>query len=463
MADTAPPASLQNHNSQQLPKKVGPGDFERLKLIGQGDVGKVYLVRLKNTKHMFAMKVLSKQEMIARNKLKRCLTEREILATVDYPFIVTLYYCFQSPDHLFLVMDYCTGGEFFRMLKSQPDRRIPEDWVRFYAAEVLLALEYLHSCGFIYRDLKPENILLHDTGHIMLTDFDLSKQAAVTAPVVKQSFFSNLLGSGSKGGAGCIVIDTNSFVGTEEYIAPEVIKGSGQSSAVDWWTFGILIYEMAYGFTPFKGDTQHATFSNICGSDRISIPDKPELSGGFKKMIRGLLARDPGKRLGSKHGAAELKKCEFLQEVKWAFIRNQQPPYIPTPVDPLDTKGGSGLKDTADPALDACLAWAPEFGPSASKTQTPKASAAPAKAAPKESPPAAATAAGMGAAAGKPAAVAPAAAEKPAAKGGDAKEEIVQEKEAAAEAKEGPKSPKVEPLADTAPVDKKGEETPSEA
>ena len=114
-----------------LPKKVGPQDFERIKLIGQGDVGKVYLVRLKDDKPPekkthFAMKVLSKQEMISRNKLKRCLTEREILATVDYPFIVTLYYCFQSPDHLFLVMDYCAGGEFFRMLKSQPERRIPE-------------------------------------------------------------------------------------------------------------------------------------------------------------------------------------------------------------------------------------------------------------------------------------------------------------------------------------------------
>lgn len=346
--------------SKGLPKKVGPQDFERIKLIGQGDVGKVYLVRLRDTTQLFAMKVLSKKEMIERNKLKRCLTEREILATVDYPFIVTLYYCFQSPDHLFLVMDYCAGGEFFRMLKSQPERRIPEDWVRFYAAEVLLALEYLHQCGFIYRDLKPENILLHDSGHIMLTDFDLSKQASVTAPVVKHSFMSGLFGGGSSRGAGQIMIDTNSFVGTEEYIAPEVIKGSGQSSAVDWWTFGILVYEMAYGCTPFKGDTQHATFSNICATDKVNIPDKPELSNAFKKMIRALLARDPAKRMGSKSGAAELKKSEFLQDVKWQSIRQQQPPYKPKVVDPFDIRQSSALREQPDAALDECLAWAPE-------------------------------------------------------------------------------------------------------
>jgi serine/threonine protein kinase len=123
--------------------------------------------------------------------------------------------------------------------------------------------EYLHTCGFIYRDLKPENILLHDTGHIMLTDFDLSKQAAVTAPVVKQSFFSNLLGGRASGGAGHIVIDTNSFVGTEEYIAPEVIKGSGQSSAVDWWTFGILVYEMAV--------SSQASAVKILGGERAVV------------------------------------------------------------------------------------------------------------------------------------------------------------------------------------------------
>jgi len=173
--------------------------------------------------------------------------------------------------------------------------------------------------------------------------------------------FGSFFGGSSGKTTGQITIDTNSFVGTEEYIAPEVIKGSGQSSAVDWWTFGILVYEMAYGFTPFKGDTQHATFSNICATDKINIPDKPDLSSAFKKMIRGLLHREPNKRLGSKAGAAELKKCEFLQDVKWDNIRKMTPPYLPPRQDPMDLiNKPSSLRETQDSALDGCLAWCPE-------------------------------------------------------------------------------------------------------
>ncbi|KAL0490064.1 hypothetical protein AKO1_009382, partial [Acrasis kona] len=134
---------------------LGPSDFEKIKLLGRGDVGKVYLVRLKGTEKLFAMKVLKKEEMIKRNKVKRVLTEREILATTDHPFIVTLYCSFQGQDKLYFIMEYCAGGEFFRMLQRQPNKCLPEASVKFYGAEVLLALEYLHMMGFIYRDLKP--------------------------------------------------------------------------------------------------------------------------------------------------------------------------------------------------------------------------------------------------------------------------------------------------------------------
>lgn len=168
-------------------RQVGPHHFIKLKLLGRGGIGQVYLVQLRGTDKLYAMKVLTKDEMIQRNKVKRVMTEREILATANHPFIVTMYASFQTNVHLCFVMEYCAGGEFFRVLQRQPRRRLRESAVRFYAAEVILALEYLHHMGFIYRDLKPENILMRENGHISLTDFDLSKQAHPVAPRVVQT------------------------------------------------------------------------------------------------------------------------------------------------------------------------------------------------------------------------------------------------------------------------------------
>jgi len=229
--------------------------------------------------------------MIKRNKIKRALAEQEILATSNHPFIVTLYHSFQSEDHLYLCMEYCSGGEFFRALQTRPNKCVGEDDARFYAAEVTAALEYLHLMGFIYRDLKPESkclrrgrcfqlieadILLHQSGHIMLSDFDLSKQSdsgGAPTMILGTRNGSNPSGYPLVDTKSCIAdFRTNSFVGTEEYIAPEVIKGNGHTSAVDWWTLGILIYEMLFGTTPFKGKNRNATFANIL-RDEVPFPD----------------------------------------------------------------------------------------------------------------------------------------------------------------------------------------------
>jgi len=316
--------------------------FQRLKLIGKGDVGKVYLVRHKETQKVYAMKILNKTEMIKRNKVKRVLTEREILATSNHPFIVTLYWSFQSNERLYFLMDYCAGGEFFRMLQRQKGKCLTEDSVRFYSAEVLLALEYLHMMGFIYRDLKPENILLHETGHIMLTDFDLSKAAATSVnPQVIKKIFSQAPEIYSKP-----ELITNSFVGTAEYIAPEVIQGFGQSSSVDWWTFGILMYEMLYGVTPYRGKSQDDTFSQILGGS-IRFPDHHiyPVSANCKSLIKKLLLPDPKKRLGSEHGANDLKKQKFFEKVNFTLIRNVTPPIIPKISHPLDTSNFRSIED----------------------------------------------------------------------------------------------------------------------
>ncbi|KAF2145811.1 uncharacterized protein K452DRAFT_220793 [Aplosporella prunicola CBS 121167] len=331
--------------------EVGPGSFDKIKLIGKGDVGKVYLVREKKSSRLYAMKVLSKKEMIKRNKIKRALAEQEILATSNHPFIVTLYHSFQSEDHLYLCMEYCSGGEFFRALQTRPNKCVDEDAARFYAAEVTAALEYLHLMGFIYRDLKPENILLHQSGHIMLSDFDLSKQSDLGGrPTMILGSKGNSVNSlPTIDTKSCIAnFRTNSFVGTEEYIAPEVIKGCGHTSAVDWWTLGILVYEMLYGTTPFKGKNRNATFANIL-RDEVPFPESsnaPQISNLCKSLIRKLLIKDELKRLGSRAGASDVKAHPFFRTTQWALLRHMKPPMIPNQGTGIDTINFRNVKES---------------------------------------------------------------------------------------------------------------------
>jgi len=345
---------------------LGPQNFVKLKLLGKGDVGRVFLVNLKGTNKLFAMKVLSKDEMVSRNKVKRVLTEREILATADHPFIMTLFCSFQTETRLYFVMEYCAGGEFFRMLQKQPNKCLTEDQVRFYAAEVLLALEYLHILGFIYRDLKPENILLHESGHIRLTDFDLSKMVTPVAPkVIKHQGFNPFKRNQAPEIIDCEPIEsmTNSFVGTEEYIAPEVIGGRGHSSSVDWWTLGILMYEMLYGRTPFKGKDQNGTFDNIVNNE-LDYPVTPHVSDSCKKLIKKLLKRDEKKRLGHEHGAWEIKKHPFFKKIDWALIRNQTPPIPRLVSHPLDTSNFYPYPDDAGEIDDVPMCREASMNPS---------------------------------------------------------------------------------------------------
>ncbi|KAI9724191.1 MAG: serine/threonine protein kinase, AGC [Chrysothrix sp. TS-e1954] len=352
--------------------EVGPGSFEKVKLIGKGDVGKVYLVKEYKSQRLYAMKVLSKKEMVKRNKIKRALAEQEILATSNHPFIVTLYHSFQSSDHLYLCMEYCSGGEFFRgkrrpsgletkliplALQTRPNKCVDEEAAKFYAAEVTAALEYLHLMGFIYRDLKPENILLHQSGHIMLSDFDLSKQSdAGGVPTM-------IVGRGNSATSGPVIdtkaslanFRTNSFVGTEEYIAPEVIKGCGHTSAVDWWTLGILIYEMLFGTTPFKGKNRNATFANILRDD-VPFPDgagAPQISNLCKSLIRKLLIKDELRRLGSRAGASDVKSHPFFKTTSWALLRHSKPPMVPHPGRAAEASNFRNMKESHSVDLSA--------------------------------------------------------------------------------------------------------------
>ncbi|KAJ8568399.1 hypothetical protein K7X08_027932 [Anisodus acutangulus] len=360
---------------------LGLSNFRLLKRLGYGDIGSVYLVELRGTNTYFAMKVMDKGSLASRNKLLRAQTEREILGLLDHPFLPTLYSHFETDKFYCLVMEFCSGGNLHTLRQKQPNKHFTEEAARFYASEVLLALEYLHMLGIVYRDLKPENVLVRDEGHIMLSDFDLSLRCSVNPTLVKSSSVhgggGNLSSSGSgildndNAVQGCIqpstffprnILPTKknrksksdfglfvggslpelmaeptdvrsmSFVGTHEYLAPEIIRGEGHGSAVDWWTFGIFLYELLHGTTPFKGSGNRATLFNVVGQP-LRFPDTPQVSAIARDLIRGLLVKEPHKRIAYKRGATEIKQNPFFEGVNWALVRSAVPPSIPEPVD----------------------------------------------------------------------------------------------------------------------------------
>ncbi|KAL5974342.1 Serine/threonine-protein kinase d6pkl2 [Asimina triloba] len=364
---------------------LGLNHFRLLKRLGCGDIGSVYLSELSGTKCYFAMKVMDKASLASRKKLLRAQTEREILQCLDHPFLPTLYTHFETDKFSCLVMEFCPGGDLHTLRQRQPGKHFTEQAVKFYVAEVLLSLEYLHMLGIVYRDLKPENVLVRDDGHIMLSDFDLSLRCAVSPTLVKSSsvesdplrknpvycvqpaciepsciqpscvaaptcfgprFFSskskkerkhkNEVGNQVSPLPELIAEPTGarsmSFVGTHEYLAPEIIKGEGHGSAVDWWTFGIFLYELLFGKTPFKGSGNRATLFNVVGQP-LRFPELPVVSFSARDLIRGLLVKEPQHRLAYKRGATEIKQHPFFEGINWALIRCASPPEIPKPVE----------------------------------------------------------------------------------------------------------------------------------
>ncbi|XP_065862714.1 serine/threonine-protein kinase D6PK-like [Euphorbia lathyris] len=386
---------------------LGVNHFRLLKRLGCGDIGSVYLSELSGTKCYFAMKVMDKASLASRKKLLRAQTEREILQCLDHPFLPTLYTHFETDKFSCLVMEFCPGGDLHTLRQKQPGKHFSERAVKFYVAEVLLALEYLHMLGIVYRDLKPENVLVREDGHIMLSDFDLSLRCAVSPTLVKGSApegdplrknpaycvqpaciqpsciqpscvapttcFSprmflgksrkdrkpkNEMGNQVTPLPELIAEPTDarsmSFVGTHEYLAPEIIKGEGHGSAVDWWTFGIFLYELLFGKTPFKGSGNRATLFNVVGQP-LRFPESPVVSFSARDLIRGLLVKEPQHRLAYKRGATEVKQHPFFEGVNWALIRCASPPEIPRPPEfekiPIPPPPSTSSKGAAAPVV----------------------------------------------------------------------------------------------------------------
>lgn len=268
---------------------VGPQDFLPIQTLGRGAFGEVYLVKFAKTGKLYAMKTQNKRRIIRQNIVKYAQTERNVLSYCKHPFIVGLDFAFQTSERLFLVMDYCPGGDLGHLLTKE--KRLTEDRARVYAAEVFLALEYLHSKDIIFRDLKPDNVVMDEDGHVLLTDFGLSKEAMPDHAA------------------------SQSFLGSVAYLAPEIVKGVGHGKPVDWYLLGVLIYELLVGKPPYFSENREVMYRNIL-EGQLKLP--MYLTSECKDILAKLLNRNIKKRLGcGKEGSLEIRKHAWFKEIDW--------------------------------------------------------------------------------------------------------------------------------------------------
>lgn len=280
-------------------------DFQIMRTLGTGLFGRVHLVRLVHNGRYYAIKVLKKQQVVKMKQVEHTNDERRMLKLVEHPFLIRMWGTFQDSRNLFMVMDYIEGGELFSLLRKL--QRFPNPVAKFYAAEVTLALEYLHSHNIIYRDLKPENILLDRNGHIKITDFGFAKEVSTV---------------------------TWTLCGTPDYIAPEVITTKPYNKSVDWWLLGVLIFEMLAGYTPFYDSTPMKTYEKIL-SGKVHYP--LIMLADVVDLLKQLITADLTRRLGNlSNGPADIRNHPWFAEVVWEKLLLKD---IETPYEPPITAG----------------------------------------------------------------------------------------------------------------------------
>ncbi|KAI1076987.1 kinase-like domain-containing protein [Whalleya microplaca] len=307
------------HAGQNVPpqqQRLKPSDFSLVRTLGTGTFARVCLVRpvagsVEEREKVFALKILRKAEVIKLKQIDHVRDERQILADVSgHPFITELITTFSDRDSLYMLLDYIPGGELFSYLRRH--RRFPEEWAQFYAAEIVMVLEYLHEQqgGVAYRDLKPENLLLDGQGHVKLVDFGFAKR----------------LGSRDDR-----PVETYTLCGTPEYLAPEVIQNKGHTTAVDWWALGILIYEFLTGYPPFWHQNPIEIYKQIIEKP-VLFPAEPPVSPNAQDIIRSFCTVDRSRRLGNISGGSQrVKSHPFFQNVDWDALLQRK---VRAPIQP---------------------------------------------------------------------------------------------------------------------------------
>ncbi|KAI0297577.1 hypothetical protein B0F90DRAFT_1811056 [Multifurca ochricompacta] len=329
---------------ERVSRKVQVSDFEMMRVL---------LVRHKSSSDLYALKAITKRHVLAHQELQHTLTEQAVLrrmaAEGTDPFVVKLWWSFHDKENLFLVMDFHPGGDLATQLARWG--RLGRDRARFYAAEIVEGVEGLHAAGVVYRDLKPENILIAADGHIVLTDFGLSKEfprraASHTTPGTPPTTGAPYWMNDEKDLAGPWpprnADTTSTFCGTAEYLAPEVIQGLPYSYEVDWWSFGTMLYEMLTGITPFWADNHSDMYVRVL-QDELQFPDDRSMDQDTKSLIRGLLQRNPAIRISE----PRIKRHPYFSMIDWSHVYYKRyiPPYIP-PIDPSNASDTQNFDDT---------------------------------------------------------------------------------------------------------------------
>lgn len=316
-------------------------DFEIIKPISRGAFGRVFLAKKRTTGDLFAIKVLKKADMIRKNAVESILAERDILISVRNPFVVRFFYSFTCRENLYLVMEYLNGGDLYSLLRNLGC--LDEDVARVYIAEVVLALEYLHSLRVVHRDLKPDNLLIAHDGHIKLTDFGLSKVGLINSTddlsgpaVIGASLLGEEESELSVSEHQQERRKKRSAVGTPDYLAPEILLGTGHGTSADWWSVGVILFELIVGIPPFNAEHPQTIFDNILNRN-IPWPGVPEeMSPEAQDLIDQLLTEDPNQRLGAR-GATEVKQHPFFRDINWDTLARQKAAFVPASESAMDT------------------------------------------------------------------------------------------------------------------------------